>query len=212
MNLNICILLLILFFFLYRLPKISVVQPNEKRGPERAFPHVLSALLSVIVLLVLIALGIAYRLKRKHIEISKANNSTQDDNGERGTSTSDIYAAVVRPNRKPFRGIQQNDMTYDNTLIPETSNQEYGRSNTLQSSNSYIYKEKQTLRDLNTPYSMCIGLEDAYDNTLCIRSSSDSQREKSVGIEHSSVDNYDVTMYDDIDHEGDSFDQRETWN
>ncbi|XP_062568721.1 uncharacterized protein LOC134230875 [Saccostrea cucullata] len=188
----------------------SVVQSNERRKLERAFPYALSALLSVVVLLVLIALGMAYRLKRKHIEISKASNSTQDDNGQRGTGTSDVYATVLHPIKKPLRGIQQNDMTYDNTLIPETSNQEYGRSNTLQSSTSFIYKEKQTLRDLNTPYSMCIGLEDDYNDTVCIPSSSDSQREN-IGIQSSSVDSYDVTLYDDIDIEGDCVDQRETY-
>ncbi|XP_062568723.1 uncharacterized protein LOC134230877 [Saccostrea cucullata] len=150
-------------------PESTDLQKNRKRDLKWFLNLALPISLSAVVLL-LIVLGIIYRKKCKRItETTDARNSTHDEHEETGTT--DVYAVVVRPNRKPIRDVLQNNNIDDNALPLEAPNIEH-KSTALRRSNSSNYKVESTPRDLNSPYSMCVGLEDPYDDAFCIPSTS----------------------------------------
>nr|XP_034336146.1 uncharacterized protein LOC117680553 [Crassostrea gigas] len=85
----------------------------------------LFASIFIIILLLAVLLRVVYRARKNNRRYPEVSTGRSASNVEYITRDSPvIYAAVVRPNRKPVRSVEQSDLMYGKMPKPQTSDQE----------------------------------------------------------------------------------------
>eukprot|EP00105_Crassostrea_gigas_P041227 XP_019925375.1 PREDICTED: uncharacterized protein LOC105334446 [Crassostrea gigas] len=107
----------------------------------------LSASLFIIIVLLVVLLSVVYRARKNNAEYPIVSNERNASNVSSGNITRDspvIYAAVVRPNKKPARSIEQKDQMYGNRLKlqkPTRGRKKKARTSKFNKSNNAMNEE-----------------------------------------------------------------------
>lgn len=108
----------------------------------------LSASLFIIIVLLVVLLGVVYRARKNNTgypTVSTERNASNVSSSEDITRDSPvIYAAVVRPNKKPTRSIEQSDQMYGNMLKlqkPTRGRKKKARTSKFNKSNNAMNEE-----------------------------------------------------------------------